>query len=131
MSDEEVKEMASLLRNGATMLDKYCPQCNGILFRLRNQKIFCPKCQREVVIVNKDQKIPSEENMKTGEKNQSSEAKKKTAQKPSSLEIEDSFLNALGKLSDKLNNTEDMILIEKILDNIDKLLNIISKIRNL
>ena len=50
MDDESIKKMAAMLRNGATMLDKYCPKCSKILFKIENDKIFCPVCEMEVII---------------------------------------------------------------------------------
>ena len=38
MEDHNIKKMASMLRSGATMLDSYCPQCENILFRLKDNK---------------------------------------------------------------------------------------------
>ena len=46
----EVKQMAELLKSGATMLQDTCPQCGTPLFR-KGKETFCPKCNRPVVIV--------------------------------------------------------------------------------
>ncbi len=127
MSDEQIKDMASLLRKGATMLDKYCPQCNGILFRLRNNSIFCPKCQKEVVIVKENSKIL--ENTRRSENKAIKTPRENGAKHPSSLELEDIFLSKLKELSNKLLETEDQNLLKKILNNIDKLVSLIEKIR--
>ena len=54
MEEPNIKKMATLLRSGATMLDRYCPNCNYILFRLKNDQIYCPICDREVIIVKGD-----------------------------------------------------------------------------
>jgi len=51
MSDQNLKKMANLLQNGATMLDLYCPRCNNILFRLKNETIFCTNCNQEVRVI--------------------------------------------------------------------------------
>ena len=58
MKDNHIKEMAKFLLNGATMLDKNCPKCDTILFRMKNNTIFCPKCEQEVRIVkNKENEL--------------------------------------------------------------------------
>jgi UPF0148 protein len=46
-----MKGMAELLRNGATMLSKSCPECATPLFELKSGEIICANCQRRVVIV--------------------------------------------------------------------------------
>jgi UPF0148 protein len=46
----EVKQMADLLKSGATMLQQTCPQCGTPLFR-KGRETFCPKCNRPVVII--------------------------------------------------------------------------------
>lgn len=51
MSDGEMKQMAELLRSGATMLSYSCPECASPLFRLKTGDIWCARCDRRVVIV--------------------------------------------------------------------------------
>ena len=47
----DMKGMADLLREGATMLSRSCPECGTPLFQLKNEDIVCANCQRRVVIV--------------------------------------------------------------------------------
>jgi UPF0148 protein len=54
MSEGSMKEMAELLRNGASMLSESCPQCNTPLFRLQSGEIICPMCQKPLKIVSGD-----------------------------------------------------------------------------
>lgn len=49
ISDESVINAARLLRKGAKMLSLYCPECHFPIFEAEG-KIFCPNCEREVVI---------------------------------------------------------------------------------
>jgi len=42
--------MAELLKSGATMLSETCPECGTPLFR-KGKEVFCPKCNRPVVII--------------------------------------------------------------------------------
>ena len=46
----EVKKMAELLKSGATMLSEVCPECGTPLFR-KGKETFCPKCNKQVVIL--------------------------------------------------------------------------------
>ncbi|MCS7368564.1 MAG: hypothetical protein NDF57_02515 [archaeon GBS-70-058] len=49
-SDRKIKEMAELLKEGATMLSYICPDCKVPLFRLKNGIIICPSCKRRVIL---------------------------------------------------------------------------------
>ena len=53
--DKLVKEMAQLLKSGATMLDKTCPRCKVPLFKLKGGEIICPSCSQRYVIVSSDE----------------------------------------------------------------------------
>ena len=46
-----MKSMADLLRSGATMLSRSCPECGTPLFQLKSGDIVCANCQRRVFIV--------------------------------------------------------------------------------
>ena len=48
--DQLIKKMAKLLREGATMLDKSCPKCGTLIYRLPSKKIVCPNCNSEIRI---------------------------------------------------------------------------------
>jgi len=49
-----MKQIAELLRKGATMLSESCPECNTPLFRLKDGSLFCPMCNKPVVVVSGD-----------------------------------------------------------------------------
>ena len=53
MSDQSMKEMGEMLRQGAKMLSMTCPECGAPLFQLKSGEIFCPREKREVKIVKK------------------------------------------------------------------------------
>ena len=130
MEEQNIKKMATLLRSGATMLDIYCPNCKYILFRLKNDKIYCPICDREVIIVksdleNKKSQI-SEGNIELSnnipiEKHISNDF----------LRLNDIFFNVVSHLSKKLEETDDLLVIEKILSIINQTLDIINKIKKI
>ncbi|MCW4051353.1 MAG: hypothetical protein NWE89_16650 [Candidatus Bathyarchaeota archaeon] len=54
MSEGSLKEIALLLRKGATMLSEICPDCDTPLFKLRNGDIICPMCNKQVKFVKAD-----------------------------------------------------------------------------
>jgi UPF0148 protein len=47
--------MSELLKSGATMLSKTCPECGSPLFKV-GKDIVCAKCNKQVVIVKATQK---------------------------------------------------------------------------
>jgi len=51
LKEKDFKKMAELLRKGSTMLNKACPVCNSPLFKFKNEDVFCPICNKKVVIV--------------------------------------------------------------------------------
>jgi UPF0148 protein len=55
MSEGSMKEMAELLRKGASMLGESCPICGTPLFKLRNGEIICPNCNRPIRYVEPDE----------------------------------------------------------------------------
>ncbi len=130
MVEQNIKKMATLLRSGATMLDKYCPNCKNILFRLKNDKIYCPICDREVIIVNNDME---------NKKSQIAEGKIEISNNNpiekhisnNFLKLNDIFFNIVSRLTKKLEETDDLLVVEKILSNINQTLDIINKIKKI
>jgi UPF0148 protein len=55
--------MADLLRQGATMLSRSCPECGTPLFQLKSGEIICANCQRRVVIVPEGEEATAEAGM--------------------------------------------------------------------
>ena len=55
-----MKGMADLLRQGATMLSRSCPECGTPLFQLKSGDIVCANCQRRVVIVPEGEEATAE-----------------------------------------------------------------------
>jgi len=55
-----MKGMADLLREGATMLSRSCPECGTPLFQLKSGEIVCANCQRRVVIVPEGEEATAE-----------------------------------------------------------------------
>ena len=47
--------MSELLKSGATMLSKTCPECGSPLFKV-GKDIICAKCNKKVVIVKATEK---------------------------------------------------------------------------
>ena len=58
MSDEKnkIKNMANLLKSGATMLSESCPICNSPLFKIQNE-IWCKNCDKRVLIIKEEESV--------------------------------------------------------------------------
>ena len=125
--NDNIKKMAAILRSGATMLDRYCPKCDNILFRLKNNNVFCPVCEQNVEIIYNTQ-------TKT-EENPSQKDSILISRVPESItsfvEINNSLSKICTKFIGKLTDTDDVMTIERILSNIDKIIDIIRKIRQI
>ncbi len=55
---ETIKEMADLLRQGATLTEHSCPACSSPLFKLRSEDLWCASCQKRVIIVREGEPDP-------------------------------------------------------------------------
>lgn len=51
--------MADMLRQGSTLTELACPACASPLFRLKDESLWCAKCEKKVVTV-KEGEGPSE-----------------------------------------------------------------------
>jgi UPF0148 protein len=51
LTEQGMKEMADMLRQGAKMLSTICPECGAPLFQLKTGEVFCPREKREVRLV--------------------------------------------------------------------------------
>ncbi len=55
---KNIKAMADLLRQGATLTEHSCPACASPLFKLRIGDLWCASCQKRVVIVREGEPEP-------------------------------------------------------------------------
>jgi len=55
---KNIKIMADLLRQGATLTEHSCPACSSPLFKLRSGDLWCVSCQKRVIIVKEGEKEP-------------------------------------------------------------------------
>ena len=111
--------MAEMLRSGATMLDDYCPKCNNILFRLKNQQIICSNCNVEIKYE------------KDIESNKKYEKESDLNQELYFGDLINIYTKLFKKLTEEIQTIKDTTIIEKYLDNLHKLLDLITKLREL
>lgn len=55
---KNIKAMADLLRQGATLTEHSCPACASPLFKLRSGDLWCANCQKRVIIVREGEPEP-------------------------------------------------------------------------
>ena len=55
---KNIKKMADLLRQGATLTEHSCPACSSPLFKLRSGELWCASCQKRVIIVREGEAEP-------------------------------------------------------------------------
>ena len=62
MSDDSknIKLMADLLRQGATLTEHSCPACSSPLFKLRSGDLWCVRCQKRVIVVREGEPEPED-----------------------------------------------------------------------
>jgi len=110
---EEIRRMADLLKSGATMLKESCPQCDSPLFKLPSGDIYCPTCNRKVVIVKTDE-----------------EAVKATA--PATLSsLEDTLLVKLQQLEQKIRTESVAENLQTLLSLTNSYLDALEKVRKI
>jgi UPF0148 protein len=55
---QNIKIMADLLRQGATLMEYACPVCSSPIFKLRSGDLWCVSCQKRVIIVKEGEPEP-------------------------------------------------------------------------
>jgi len=104
--------MSELLKSGATMLSKTCPECGSPLFKV-GKDIICAKCNKQVVIVKATQK------------------EGKITEETVLSNVEQTVLSKIKEVNDAINSENDK---EKLILNSQSLsiwLDILDKIRKL
>jgi UPF0148 protein len=107
---EDIKRMADLLRQGATLTDLSCPACASPLFRLKNGTLWCAKDEKKVIIV------------KEGEETE--EAPGKAALDS----LETTLLAKVQDLQKKIQQTENIEELQKLSNALSELLSSLEKI---
>ncbi len=112
-TDDYIKRMADLLRQGATLTDLACPACSSPLFRLKDGTLWCGKDQKKVVLV------------KEGE-----EEAKVTANAAMD-KLEATLMAKVQDIQEKIQRTEDVEELQKLTSALSELLNSIEKIKRM
>lgn len=103
-----MKQMAELLRKGATMLGETCPDCNTPLFKLKDGSLVCPMCNKPVVVVSADHDTD-------------------TIAKQSS--IDQTLMNKINEIQDMLEHEKEPTKINVLLETLMNLLDARDKLK--
>jgi UPF0148 protein len=121
-SNKNVKKMAELLRSGNTMLNRSCPVCNTPIFRNKEGELFCPSCNRKVMIVDDDSKTKDMSSTKGEVSESAKESKDKKELKKRKGEIMDKTINTIEKkILGLLSEVESEIQLNQLRDYIQVL----------
>jgi len=128
VEDKKISEAVELLYKGAKMLSYYCPECKVPLFKDKD-RVFCPSCKRDVVFESDDKFKYVKQDLKV--ENRVEFGEKEIKQVIQSNELEEVFKDAISNLALKLKNVEDTENLKEIVELIDKLTNLIEKLKRL
>jgi UPF0148 protein len=114
-NSKNIKAMADLLRQGATLTEHSCPACASPLFKLRSGDLWCVNCQKRVIIVREGEPEPEEAKAPVFSSLESTILGKIDAiEKQLAEETDAEKLNALGAtLSTLLENLEKIRKMKK------------------
>jgi len=110
---KDLQTMANLLKQGATLTDLSCPACASPLFKLKDGKLWCAKCQKRVIVVREGE-TPAE------------------AARPLLLStLESTVLTKIQEIEKRIKEEEDPEQLQKLSTTLSSLLEDLSKIRKM
>jgi UPF0148 protein len=121
---ESIKRMAELLRQGATLTDLSCPNCNSPLFRLRDSTLWCAKDEKKVVIVKEGEEAP-----RTQMAQPQTQAPK--ASNAAYDKLEATLMKKIEDIQTRIEKTEDIDELQKLTVALSELLNSVDKIKKM
>ncbi|MGD2066101.1 MAG: Sjogren's syndrome/scleroderma autoantigen 1 family protein [Candidatus Bathyarchaeota archaeon] len=108
-----IKEMADLLRQGATLTEHSCPACSSPLFKLRSGDLWCASCQKRVIIVREGEKEPE------------------TNQAPVFSSLESTIIEKIQAIEKQLTEETDATKLQNLGATLSTLLESLEKIRKM
>ena len=110
---KDVKAMADLLCQGATLTDRACPACSSPLFKLKSGDLWCAKCKKRVIIVEEGAQ-PTE------------------AARPVILNsLESTILTKIDEVNQKIREETDIDRLQKLNDALSVLLENLQRVRKI
>ncbi|MEM2968438.1 MAG: Sjogren's syndrome/scleroderma autoantigen 1 family protein [Candidatus Bathyarchaeia archaeon] len=111
-TDAHIKRMADLLRQGATLTDLSCPACASPLFRLKDGKLWCGKCEKKVIVVKEDEAPEALSSMAYDK-------------------LEATLLAKVEAIQEKIQKTEDVDELQKLSTALSELLSSLEKVKKM
>jgi UPF0148 protein len=111
-TSEDIKRMADLLRQGATLTDLACPACSSPLFKLNTGELWCAKDQKRVIIVKQDEE-------------------EKATSNQSMDKLEAMLLSKIQDLQNKIQQTDNLDELQKLSAALNELLGNLEKTRKM
>ena len=112
---KNIKAMADLLRQGATLTELPCPACSSPIFKMKSGDLWCAKCQKRVIVMKEGEsplQVPSHITLTSLESTILSKIQEVERKIKEETDFEQ--LNRLGTtLSNLLENLEKVRKIEK------------------
>ncbi len=119
---EDARIMADFLKSGHKMLSLSCPICNNPIFQNKSGTNFCPICNREVLLVDKDSN-KNDGDIKSTRNNLVEVANL-------SSEVYPVLIEKINWIANKLENETQLHIISEHLELILKLLNVLEKLKS-
>jgi len=110
---ENIKIMADLLRQGATLTEHACPACSSPIFKLKRGDLWCASCQKRVILVKEGEPEP--------------EAK----ETPVFSSLETTLMNKIGQIEKQLAEEMDPEKLTTLGATLSSLLENLEKIKNI
>jgi UPF0148 protein len=110
---ENIKIMADLLRQGATLTEYACPACSSPIFKLKRGDLWCASCQKRVILVKEGEPEP--------------EAK----ETPVFSSLETTLMNKIGQIEKQLAEETDPEKLTTLGATLSSLLENLEKIKNI
>lgn len=109
---KDIRAMADLLRQGATLTEYSCPACSSPLFKLRSGDLWCASCQKRVIIVKEGEPEPK-------------------AADPTFSNLESTILAKIQELEKELRKETDAEKLQSLGATLSSLLQNLEKIRKM
>ena len=107
----KIKDMANLLKQGATLTEYACPVCASPLFRLKDGSLYCAQDEKRVVVL-KEGENPEELT---------------SAMTMSTLET--TLMSKIQEIQKRIEEEKDIERLQKLSDTLNTLLESLEKVR--
>ena len=109
---KNIKLMADLLRQGATLTEHSCPACSSPLFKLKSKDLWCARCQKRVIVVREGEPEPN-------------------TTEPTFTSLESTILDKVREIEKEFRNEKDPEKLQNLGTTLSKLLENLEKIRKM